>query len=115
MNKALTNRFLSIFDNEHWRGYNATIVSDPNRTFGNTFAHFYEQFGIRDKAEIEKNRNDMRKPWNIADGWEVLKYQFDDGIAYAVFADAQINAADALNMLISVLLKTGVFKAQYEE
>ena len=45
-------RFLSIFDNKHRRGYNATIVSDPNRTFGHTFAHFYEQFGIRDKAEI---------------------------------------------------------------
>ena len=57
----------------------------------------------------------MRKPWNIADGWEVLKDRFDDGIAYAVFADAQINVADALNMLIYVLLKTGVFQAQYEE
>ena len=65
--------FLSIFANEHWRGYNATIVSDPNRTFGNTFAHFYEQFGIRDEAEIEQNRDNMRKLWNIADGWEVLK------------------------------------------
>ena len=57
----------------------------------------------------------MRKPWNIADGWEVLKDRFDDRIAYAVFADAQINAADVLNMLISVLLKTGVFQEQYEE
>ena len=35
----------------------------------------------------------------------VLKERFDDGIAYAVFVDAQINAADALNMLIYVLLK----------
>ena len=41
MNKALTERFLSIFSNEHRRGYNATIFSYPNRTFGNTFAHFY--------------------------------------------------------------------------
>ena len=44
----------------------------------------------------------MRKPWNVADGWEVLKDQFDDGITYAVFANAKIYAADALNMLISV-------------
>ena len=65
--------------------------------------------------EIEQNRDDMRKPWNIADGWEVLKDGFDDGIAYVVFADAQINAADKLNMLISIFLKTGVFQAQYEE
>ena len=57
----------------------------------------------------------MRKLWNIADGWEVLKDKFNDEIAYAVFADAEINAADALNMLISILLKTGVFQAQYEE
>ena len=73
MNKALTERFLSIFANKHRRGYNATIVYDQNRTFGNTFAHFYKQFGIRDKAEIEQNQDDMSKPWNIADGWEVLK------------------------------------------
>ena len=115
MNKALTERFLSIFANKHRRGYNATIVSDLNRTFGPTFVQFNKQFWIRDEAEIEQNRDDMRKPWNIADGWEVLKERFDDGIAYAVFTDAQINAADALNMLISVLLKTGVFQAQYEE
>ena len=69
MNKALTKRFISILANEHWRGYNANIVSDPNRTFGHTFAHFYEQFRIRDEAEIEQNRDDVRKLWNIADGW----------------------------------------------
>ena len=40
INKALTERFLSIFANEHQRGYNATIVSNPNRTFEHTFAHF---------------------------------------------------------------------------
>ena len=92
MNKTLTERFLSIFANKHRRGYNATIVSDPNRTSGHTIAHFYEQFGIRDEAEIEQNCDDMRKPWNIADGWEVLKDRFNDGIAYAIFVDAQINA-----------------------
>ena len=53
MNKTLTERFLSIFANKHQRGYNTTIVSDPNKTFGHTFAHFYKHFGIRDKAEIE--------------------------------------------------------------
>ena len=110
MNKALTERFLSIFANEHRRGYNATIVSNPNRTFSNTFAHFYKQFGIRDEAKIEQNRDNMRKPWNVADGWEVLKDRFDDGIAYAVFADATISAADALNMLISIIIKTRVFQ-----
>ena len=47
--KALTERFLSIFANKHRRGYNATIISDPNRAFGNTFTHFYNFFGIRDE------------------------------------------------------------------
>ena len=70
MNKAPTERFLSIFANKHRRCYNATIVYNPNRTFGNTFTHFYEQFGIRDEADIEQNQDYMRKPWNVADGWE---------------------------------------------
>ena len=77
MNKAFTKRFLSIFANKHWRGYNATIILDPNRTFGHTFSHFYKQFGIRDEAEIEQNRDDMCKPWNIAGGWEFLKDRFE--------------------------------------
>ena len=115
MNKSLTEHFLSIFANNHRRGYNSTIVSDPNRTFGNTFAHFYEQFGIRDKAEIEQNRDNMRRPWKVADGWEVLKDRFDNRIAYAVFADATISASDDINMLIAVIVKTRVFQTQYEE
>ena len=57
----------------------------------------------------------MRKPWNVADGWEVIKDLFDNGIAYSVFADATICNADALNMLISVIVKTRVFQTQYEE
>ena len=68
IDKALTERFISIFANEYRIEYSSTIVSDPNRTFGNTFAHFYEQFGIRDDADIEQNQENMRKPWNVADG-----------------------------------------------
>ena len=56
----------------------------------------------------------MRKPWNVAYGWEVLKDQFNDGIAYAVFADATISNADALNMIIAVIVKTRVFQTQYK-
>ena len=111
MNKAITKRFISIFANEQRRGYNATIVSDPNRTFDNTFAQFNEQFGIRDEEEIEQNCDNMCKPWNVADGWEVLKDQFDNGMAYSVFEDATISAANAVNMLISVVVKTRVFQA----
>ena len=115
MNKALTSRFLSIFANKHRGGYNATIVSEPNRAFGNTSAHFYKQFGMRDEAGIKQNRDNMLNPWNVTDRWEVLKDRFDNEITYAVFADATISAADVLNMLISVLVKTRVLQAQYEE
>ena len=115
MNKALTELFFSIFANEHRRGYNSTIVSDPNRTFGNTFAHFYEQFGIRGEADIKQNQYDMRKPWNVADDWEVLKDRFDNVIEYAVLTDTIISAADALNILMAVIIKTRVFQTQYEE
>ena len=56
----------------------------------------------------------MHKPWNVADGWEVLKDRFDNGIAYAIFVDATIYAANAINMLISVIVKTRVFQTQYK-
>ena len=57
----------------------------------------------------------MRKPWNVAEGWEVLKDRFDDGIAYAVFADATIFATNALNMLIAIIVKTRVLQTKYKE
>ena len=53
-------------------------------------------------------------PQRLADG-QHRKNRFDDGMAYASFAKQAIERSDALNMLITVLVTTGLFQTQYEE
>ena len=47
--------------------------------------------------------------------FELLKTRFNNGIAFAAFANQPISPEDALNMLLTVVVKTGVFLIQYEE
>ena len=115
MNKVLTERFLSLVPQEHRTTYKVTLSSNPNKRFGDTFQLFYEQFGIEDEMEIETNKEEMKRPWSLAEGFEALKTRFNDGIAYASFANQPISVIDALNMLLMVLVKTGNFQQQYED
>ena len=64
MNRALTERFLSLFSTEHTQAYYTLLAQDPGRRCGVTFAYFYELFGTRDEQEIELNRDSMKAPWN---------------------------------------------------
>ena len=57
----------------------------------------------------------MKQPWNPSEGFKVRSTHFEDGIIFEAFANNVLTAGDALNMLISVIIKTGVFQAQYEE
>jgi hypothetical protein len=115
MNRALTERFLSLFATEHAQAYYQLLLADPGRRFGTTFTYFYELFGTRDEREIEVNRDSMKAPWNPQSGFQALKARFMDAIAVAAFADAPIRASDVLNMLLAVILATGVFQLEYTE
>ena len=115
MNKALTMRFLSLISAEYRIAYNNSLSEDPNKRFIDTLDFFYEQYGIQDEAEIEQNRESMKQPWDINQGFALLKNRIDDGMAYASFAKQAIEPSDALNMFITVLVATGLFQTQYEE
>ena len=113
MNRALTERFLSLFATEHSQAYYTLLMGDPGRRFGQTFTYFYDLFGTRDEREIELNRDGMKAPWNPQTGFQVLKARFMDAIAVASFAKAPISPNDVLNMLLAVILATGVFQLEY--
>ena len=57
----------------------------------------------------------MKAPWNPQSGFQVLKARFMDAIAVASFAEAPISPNDVLNMLLAVILVTGVFQLEYSE
>ena len=73
MNKALTERFLALIPHEHRTTYNVSLIRDPNRRFGVTFQHFYDQFGVKDELELERNRDEMKTTWSLSEGFELLK------------------------------------------
>ena len=55
MNKALTERFMSLLLTEHQLGYNEILIRDPNCVFGDTFNYFYNKCGKEDKSEGQEN------------------------------------------------------------
>ena len=78
-----------------------------------TFTYFYELFGTRGEQEIELNRDSMKAPWNPQSGFQVLKARFMAAIAVAAFATAPIRPNNIFNMLLAVILATGVFQLEY--
>ena len=115
MNMALNERFLAHLPSEHQRGYREVMIRDPNRRFEATFLHFYTESGQEDEVEIEENKENMKKEWSTRDGFQMLKTRIMDGITYAMLAGKPINDDDALNMLIVVVARTGLFANAYQE
>ena len=115
MNKALTDRFLSILPVAHQLGYKTILTRDPNRRFERTFNYFFNEFGQEDEVEIEDNKEITKKAWHPREGFQILKQQIQDGMTYASFASKPIGADDALNMLMVVLARTRMFAHEYQE
>ena len=115
MNRALTERFLTLIPSEYVAGYNEVLVRDPNRIFGETLNYFYTEYGQEDELEIEENKDQMKVPWHPRDGFQLLKQRITDGCTYATFAGKPTSNNDALNMLLFVLLQTRMFARDYQE
>ena len=85
MNKALTERFLSMLPNAHQLGYTKVMTRKPNCRFEDTFAYFYTESDQEDEVEIKTNKEDMKKTWHPSKGFQALKQCIQDGCTYAVF------------------------------
>ena len=56
MNKALTERFMSLLLTEYQLGYNKILICNPNRIFEDTLNYFYNEYGQEDEVEIKQNK-----------------------------------------------------------
>jgi hypothetical protein len=86
MNMALTDRFLSTLAARHSDAYYTILITEPNQRFGVTFQYFYDLFDDRDEREIEVNRDNLKQPWNMQQGFQFTKARFQDGTNFAEFA-----------------------------
>jgi hypothetical protein len=64
---------------------------------------------------MEVNRDNMESPWNTQSRLQVLKARFDDGAAFAAFANQHTPATNVLNIPLVVILVMGVFQLEYSE
>ena len=108
MNKALIKRFSSLITHKHRDLYTLTHINNPNGTFQECFEYFYKECGIRDELELEDSWNQIMKPWNPSEGFQVLRKHFGGRITFVVFAENTIKPSSTLNMLINVIIKTGM-------
>jgi hypothetical protein len=115
MNKALCKWFLSLFSTTTHKSYQTTLLQNSNRGLGETRKHLYWKFGLQDEVKIEQNKDRLKAPWNITNGFEVLKGDSNDGIVFLEFIDAVIDTANMLNIRIAVIVKTKHFKQEYQE
>ena len=57
----------------------------------------------------------MQPQWNSTDGFEILRKNFDEAIIFTAFTKNKISADDTINLLLNIIIKTGVFQIQYKE
>ena len=109
INRALTERFLSLFAPKHIQAYYNLLMQDPGRRFDRNFTYFYDLFGTRDEREIKLNCHNMTALWDPQSGFQAFKARTLNSVAITAFVTAPIEPKDVLNMLIVVILATGMF------
>ena len=63
----------------------------------------------------KQSREPIKAAWDPTDRFEILRKRFDDALIYTAFAESSISVSNALNLLLNVILKTGIFQVQYKE
>ena len=113
MNAALTETLIKLIPHSISAGYAKILLNDPNRAFGITLQYFYMMLGNNDPHEKEASRIAMSAKW---DGYNlsILREHVEDGCAYAAFADVPLTNTQAMDTLVAVILRTGLYAAAYE-
>ena len=95
--------------------YKEHHITNPNETFQECFQWFVDNFGDTDEPERERNRERMKKPWAMQDGWIRLTSQIESGRNYAHFCGKPISESDILDIAMTHILNTQIFAREYEE
>ena len=115
MSNALIHRFLSLLRSDDKEEYEEHHITNPNETFQECFQWFVDNFGDTDEPERERNRERMKKPWAMQDGWIRLTSQIESGRNYAHFCGKPISESDILDIAMTHILNTQLFAFEYAE
>ena len=115
MDGALVHRFLSLLPPGKKKEYEKRKLSNPNESYIQCLAWFSSRYGNTSEPEREENHNQMKADWNLHDGWQSLQEQVEEGQLFAALTNAAISDVDAVDIAVSVLMKTVMFEHVYEE
>ena len=79
------------------------------------FQTFLDDFGATIEHAREDNKNRMKAPCTLQDGWLILQKRINDGIIYTLFTQHAILDKDVISTTMQVILKTGRFALGYGE
>ena len=115
MNQALVHRFLSLLPLVDKMEYEERRLSHPNEPYLDCVGWFVAKYGDTTEPEREDNRQRMRATWQLADGFNKLQKQIEEGMLYALVTNAPIPQADVIDIAITVMMQTGLFEPAYEQ
>ena len=110
-----TTYFLSLMDGAYTTDFTHARVTNPALQFRDCFTYFIGRYGATNETERSENRERMKAPWTLQEGWERLQKQIDDGHIYSLFVTHPIQDSDLVDCAITVIGQTGLFTTQYEQ
>ena len=73
MNSALIDRFISFMDLAFKQAFNNQRITNPKVQFRQCLAYFLQQYGHTNEKERADNKELLKVPWALQDGWENLQ------------------------------------------
>ena len=86
-----------------------------NRTTLNLLDHLFTNYAVIHPTELSNNDNNMKKPWNPADPFEVIIDQIDQGVEFASDGNAPLSAISILNTAYALVFNCGAYHQELVE
>ena len=114
MNSSLIDRFLLLLQSAFTEEYKLIRTGNCKQTFQEAFQWFLDKYADLSENDRSANKEEMIQQWNPADGFEKLVAQLTKGLIFAQYAGAPISDIDVVDMGITNILDTGLFKDEYK-
>lgn len=99
MNKALTERFLSLLLQDVHNVYVTHHLNDPNRQCCFTIMYVYKMFGMNNHIKKEKSYTTRSALWDTAERFGTVQAQIEEGVLYAAFANVPLKPTQTVDTL----------------
>ena len=109
MQQALKKQITDAIDAIFLTALKQPHIGLANRTAYELLQHLFSNYAVIHPTELTNNENNMKKPWNPAEPFEVIIEQIDTAVEFATDGNAPIPATTILNTAYSLVFNSGVY------